>query len=332
MTEINLSYIELVNGPKIAYALNGPDDGPCILLSHGWTGGIHEFYSVIPDLNTAGWQTLAIRMPRDETSESFSELSSYSMIALADMHHDIAERLGVVPVVVLGFSMGGAIADEFVLRHPDDARALIVLGSAGFDWVDEKAQTDIDEAEPIVFDEGMEAHYDIWKQRTDSEANRSFDEAELAKRRAWWARTSPNAYVGGLYGLRDKQDTLQKLVALAKPTLIVHGHGEEDSIIEASMRASEQIPSSVLRVIPNSAHFAQNLLRAVFPSWHFFPLHQPEFLTFTLVYLLGGRSGGVRHYIHNYRNLAHHWPRTRKAAHKRLTECRHQFLEGMRLI
>ena len=187
MTEINLSYIELVNGPKIAYALNGPDDGPCILLSHGWTGGIHEFYSVIPDLNTAGWQTLAIRMPRDETSESFSELSSYSMIALADMYYDIAERLGVVPVVVLGFSMGGAIADEFVLRHPDDARALIVLGSAGFDWVDEKAQTDIDEAEPIVFDEGMEAHYDI------GNSGRIPRPTEVLTKRNW-----PSAGPGGL--------------------------------------------------------------------------------------------------------------------------------------
>jgi hypothetical protein len=40
----------------------------------------------------------------------------------------------------------------------------------------------------------------------------------------------------------------------------------------------------------NFTQLAQNLLRAVFPSWHFYPLHQPEFLTFTLIYLLGGRS------------------------------------------
>ena len=33
----------------------------------------------------------------------------------------------------------------------------------------------------------------------------------------------------------------------------------------------------------NFTQLAQNLLRAVFPSWHFYPLHQPEFLTFTLV-------------------------------------------------
>ena len=35
---------------------------------------------------------------------------------------------------------------------------------------------------------------------------------------------------------------------------------------------------------------AQDLLRTVFPSWHLYPLQKPEFLTFTLDYLLGGSN------------------------------------------
>lgn len=40
----------------------------------------------------------------------------------------------------------------------------------------------------------------------------------------------------------------------------------------------------------NFTKFAQDLLRTVSFSRHFYPLQEPEFLTFTLVYFLGGRS------------------------------------------
>lgn len=257
MADYELQTIEFGGNPPITYSLNGASDHPCILLIHGWTGGIHEFDPVVSGLNAAGWQTLAVRMPGDETSPPFQNVDSYSLHNLADLHHDVVSRLSLAPVVVLGFSMGGAIADEFVLRYPDDARALVVLGSAGFDWVDDEAQFDIDEAEPIVFDLGMEAHYDVWKKRTDPEGFASMGKSELEKRRAWWARTSPNAYVGGLYGLLNKRDTLPDLVKLDKPTLIVHGDGEEDSIIQASARAAGLIPVSSYEVIAGASHFAQ---------------------------------------------------------------------------
>jgi hypothetical protein len=40
--------------------------------------------------------------------------------------------------------------------------------------------------------------------------------------------------------------------------------------------------------------------------------------------------GGVRAYIAKYRNLSHHWPKNRKKAHQKYTECRHAFLDGLR--
>jgi 3-oxoadipate enol-lactonase len=254
----DLKYVEGPEGLQIAYALNGPEDGPCITLIHGWTGGIHEFDSIVPGLNAAGWRTLAIRVPGHEGSSSFESPDSYSMTALADTHHNVVRQLAFAPTVVLGFSLGGAIADEFAIRHPADVSALVLLGSSGFDLVDDEAQTDIDEAEPIVFDKGMEAHYDVWKKRTDSDGYETLGEEELVGRRAWWAQTSPNAYIYPLYGLRDKRDTLPELIALAKPCLIVHGDGDESPVIQSSANAAARIPSSTYRVISNASHFAQD--------------------------------------------------------------------------
>jgi hypothetical protein len=43
-----------------------------------------------------------------------------------------------------------------------------------------------------------------------------------------------------------------------------------------------------------------------------------------------GAIGGVRGYIADHRNLSHHWPKNKKRAKQRYTECRLAFVEGIR--
>lgn len=42
--------------------------------------------------------------------------------------------------------------------------------------------------------------------------------------------------------------------------------------------------------------------------------------------------GGVRSHYSMYRNLNHHWPKNKKKAHEKYTDCRHGFMEGLRNI
>ena len=42
--------------------------------------------------------------------------------------------------------------------------------------------------------------------------------------------------------------------------------------------------------------------------------------------------GGVRGYIHDYRNTSHHYPTSKKVAYERYTNCRHAFLDGIKKI
>lgn len=42
--------------------------------------------------------------------------------------------------------------------------------------------------------------------------------------------------------------------------------------------------------------------------------------------------GGVRSYIAEYRNLSHHWPKNAKRAHKKYSDCRHAFLDGIKQL
>lgn len=104
--------------------------------------------------------------------ESPTDRGAYTMHVLADLHHEIASALGCVPAVVMGFPMGGAVAEEYALRHPSAVRGLVLLASAGGDWLDADAEADIAEALPAL-SEGMAT---LWERR----AQRLYPE-ELAR-------------------------------------------------------------------------------------------------------------------------------------------------------
>src|SRR5262245_54765115 len=114
-------------GIDVAYRLTGPRSGPACVLTHGWTGSVEEWSTVIDPLNAQGWRTLTIDGPGHGDSPAVAARAIYSMHALADLHHQAACALGGTPAVVMGFSMGGAVAEEYALRHPEAVRGLVLL-------------------------------------------------------------------------------------------------------------------------------------------------------------------------------------------------------------
>lgn len=106
---------------------SGPEDAPPIVLIHGW--GDHslvvfhellrrlteDFRVIAPDLRNTGHSD-AVREPY-EISEVADEVAA--LIAALD--------LGPVPVV--GYSMGGMVAQELAHRHPGVVSRLVLAGT-----------------------------------------------------------------------------------------------------------------------------------------------------------------------------------------------------------
>jgi pimeloyl-ACP methyl ester carboxylesterase len=262
---MTLDYIKAQN-IRLAYAVSGPPDGPACLLIHGWTGSIAEWSTVVGPLNTLGWRTLAIDCPGHGHSAAAKARASYTMPALADLHYEVACGLGFPPTVVVGFSMGGAIAEEYALRHSETVRGIVLLGSAGGDWRDDEAAADIAEALPVAFSAGMEALWDVRAQRLYPQEWQQLTAEARAERRQRFAQTSPEGYTSTLYGLLAKRNTVAELGRLGKPTLILHGERDQASIIEAAQRLHAALPTSTYVVVPEAGHFAQQDNPEVFNS------------------------------------------------------------------
>ncbi|HZD22732.1 MAG TPA: alpha/beta hydrolase [Acidimicrobiia bacterium] len=116
----------------------GPDDDPVpILVVHGLAGAsLTEWYQVAPKL-AVNRRVIMI----DHRGHGLSAMGD-SRFDVEDDADDVAgvlEELGVGAVDVVGYSMGGAIAQSFTKRHPGRVRKLVLMAtfathSEGYRW------------------------------------------------------------------------------------------------------------------------------------------------------------------------------------------------------
>lgn len=105
----------------------GREDGPNITLIHGLGGAsLAEWYEVGPRLADHYRITLV-----DHRSHGHSPrtIESYEIADLADDVAAVLDRLGITTTAVVGYSMGGTIAQELAYRHPLLVERLVLIGT-----------------------------------------------------------------------------------------------------------------------------------------------------------------------------------------------------------
>ncbi len=113
-------------------------DGPVVMLLHGWIASADlNWYGAYADLADAGYRVLAI----DHRGHGRG-LRPLVPFRLADCAADAAgvlRELGVAPATVVGYSMGGAVAQLVARDHPDVVGGLVLSGTAQH-WQDEQSR------------------------------------------------------------------------------------------------------------------------------------------------------------------------------------------------
>jgi len=163
---------------------------------------------------------------------------------------ELFDDLGLPSAVVVGASMGGGVAIDFVLEEPDLVRGLVLIGPTydGFHFLDEelfdqwRLLTDIYEAGRL--DEAAALEADIWlgmnaspevKRAVIEMVRLSYDHGEIEEKEI----DSPAS---------------QRLGELKIPTLIVLGEVDRIDIARASDELINSIPHARLVTMPGAAH------------------------------------------------------------------------------
>lgn len=116
---------EVFNGPtRIHYEIVGAG-APLLLI----TGLGSDLRDLRPMIGMLAEDFLVIAMDNRGAGLSDKPDEAYSMEVMATDAYAVLEDAGIASAAVLGYSMGGRIALELALQHPERVSHLILLGS-----------------------------------------------------------------------------------------------------------------------------------------------------------------------------------------------------------
>jgi len=125
-TQLTARYVR-VDGARIRYVDAGR--GPPVVLLHGLGASMYAWRKNVGAMAAAGFRVIAF----DNRGFGLSDKPAvpYDNAAYARLAIALLDSLGISDVVLVGHSMGGAIAAEVAIEYPQRVRGLVLVGSAG---------------------------------------------------------------------------------------------------------------------------------------------------------------------------------------------------------
>jgi non-heme chloroperoxidase len=123
---LQVKRIALKTGVELEYVEQGNENGIPVILLHGITDSWHSYETTLP-LLPENYHVFAITKRGHGNSQKTAK--GYSMKEFAGDISAFVEQKKLGAVVVVGHSMGGIVAQQFVLDYPRQVRALVIICS-----------------------------------------------------------------------------------------------------------------------------------------------------------------------------------------------------------
>jgi 3-oxoadipate enol-lactonase len=237
-----------VNGVSLAVEVRG--HGPAVLFIHGYPVDHSIWTHQLAALD--GWSRIAPDL-RGMGQSDAPDLG-YSMETYAADLAALLDLLGVEQAVLIGHSMGGYIAFEFLRRWRNRVRGLIL--------VDSRAESDTpegkrsrDSAAALAREQGAEAIADAMLSRILGRTTQADAPATVERVRALMAASPVAGLVGALAAMRERPDSTALLSELnGLPTLVIVGDEDELTPPTQARAMADAIPGASLVVIRSAGH------------------------------------------------------------------------------
>ena len=133
-------YADLPNGVRMHYRDQG--QGPVLLLIHGFSASLHTWEPWVERLATgenriSDYRVISIDLPGHGLTQAPEDYQA-SIDAYGDVVADFVRSQNLQRFALAGSSMGGNVAWEYALEHPDQVEALILVDASG--WQETRAE------------------------------------------------------------------------------------------------------------------------------------------------------------------------------------------------
>jgi pimeloyl-ACP methyl ester carboxylesterase len=241
MREDRGNYAE-VNGLNMYYEIHGKGE-PLVLL-HGAYMTIDAMGEVVPELAETR-QVIAVELQGHGRTADIDRPLSYEQ--MADDTAALLRHLGIEQADVFGYSMGGGVALQVAIRHPEVVRKLVVVSAS---YTSDSMHPELLEMIPTLTPEAF--------------AGSPIEEAYL--------RTAPNPHDFPMLVAKLKRLDMEPFAwppedirGIAAPTLLIVGDSDAIRLEHAVelfrllgggvMGDLTDLPKSQLAVLPGTTHF-----------------------------------------------------------------------------
>lgn len=178
-------------------------------------------------------------MPSHAESDKFEKLTLYLYV---DVIRQLITILKLEKVILCGHSLGGAIAQDYYFKYPEDTHGLVLVGTGArlrvSPFILEVVQKNIQEYIDSI---PMGAFY----RRTDNKIIEELIE-EVKK--------TEGIVVHADFSICDKFDTIDKTSSINVPCLIIVGKADKLTPVKYSQFFHEKIKDSELVIINRAGH------------------------------------------------------------------------------
>jgi pimeloyl-ACP methyl ester carboxylesterase len=222
--------------------------GPTVICVHGFCQSSAYWAPTLDRLAALGAAAFAPDLPG--FAGSAGEPGPYFMPALADALAALIDRRGLSPVIFVGGSMGGVVAQHFALRHPTRVLRLLLVATGAFTADPSGALAKADVMAASRWNEEVVAPIVagfFWKTPPAE---------KFAEYRAMAMQASQSAAVEAARSNASLR-TFEELGRITVPTLIIQGRHDKARTPEHGAEMQKRIPNARLVVIEDAGHTPQ---------------------------------------------------------------------------
>ena len=246
-----------VDGMEVHYRDEGntTDELPIVLI-HGTGSSLHTFEGWT-ELLKRDYRVIRMDLPAYGLTGPFPD-RDYSINSYVDFVREFLKKIGVDRCVIGGNSLGGEIAWNFTVKHPELVDRLILIDAAGFPIVSESVPIAFRMARvPVIKNlftfvtprfvakSSVENVYYDKSKVTEELVDRYF---ELTLREG-----NRQAFVDRL-NMDEDTDAWKNIGNIKNNTLVLWGEHDELIPMSHARRYRDELPNEVVAIIENSGH------------------------------------------------------------------------------
>ncbi len=243
-----------VNGVNLRYEVTG--QGFPLVLSHEFGGGSQSWDTQVKYFS-GRYQVITYNHRGFPPSEVPEDPTAYSQEELVEDLYQLLRHLGIRQAHICGLSLGGNVALNFGIAHPEMAKALVVAATGSGSTDRERFEVELERVAQRFQSEGVEAVAQFY---TKGPARVQLLRKDPEGWQEFYRGFTTHSAIGSAHILRGvilQRPTIfalqPKLQQLRVPTLIMTGD-EDDPCIEPAVFMKRNIPGSGLVVFPQSGH------------------------------------------------------------------------------